>query len=105
MKRKFTFGIVTALGLMLGGVSYAATCGSCGDDAKCKDPQAVQQFRKSTAPLRKSLNEKEIELRAEYGMNSIDTNRTADLERQIGELKNEIHSAGEKMGFLPCCIS
>ena len=105
MKRTFTYGIVAALGLMLGGVSYAATCGSCGDDAKCKDPQAVQQFRESTAPVRNSLNEKEIALRAEYGMNSIDTNRTADLEKQIGELKKEIRSAGEKMGFAPCCIS
>ncbi|KIE43948.1 hypothetical protein [Geobacter anodireducens] len=105
MKRTFTYGIVAALGIMVGGVAYAATCTSCGDDAKCKNPQAVQQFKENTAPLRKSLNEKEIALRAEYGMNSIDSNRTTDLENQIGELKEKIRSAGEQMGFAPCCLS
>lgn len=105
MKRKISYGIVAALVLMYGGVSYAASCGSCGDDAKCKDPQAVQQFKSKTAHLRKSLNEKEIELSVEYGMNSIDTNRTTALENQIGDLKKEIRTAGEKLGFAPCCIS
>jgi|GEM_PF-5787185 len=105
MKRKIALSVLTALGLMVGGVSYAAACGSCGDDAKCKDPQAVQQFRNQTVQLRDQLKNREIELRAEYGMNSIDTNRTTDLENQIGDLKKEIRSAGEKLGVAPCCIS
>ncbi|GLI39423.1 hypothetical protein KI811_11435 [Geobacter hydrogenophilus] len=105
MKRKVSYGIVAALVLMYGGVSYAATCGSCGNEAKCKDPQAVQQFRDKTSQLRKSLNEKEIELHEEYGMDSIDTNRTAVLETEIRDMKKEIRSTGENLGFAPCCIS
>lgn len=105
MKRKVSYGIVAALVLMYGGVSYAATCGSCGNEAKCKDPQAVQQFRDKTSQLRKSLNEKEIELHEEYGINNIDTHRTTDLENQIRDLKNEIRTTGETLGFAPCCIS
>ncbi len=105
MKRKIVLSVLTALGLMVGGVSYAAACGSCGDNAKCKDPRAVQQFRDKTAQLRKSLIEKEVELRFEYGMNSIDTNRTTDLENQIDDLKAKISAAGQKLGFDSCCIS
>lgn len=104
-KGNMVLGVVTALGLMIGGVANASACGSCDNGAKCKDPQAVRQFKSETAKLRTVLNEKELELRAVYGMDGIDTNKAAELEAGIAELKGNIRAAGDKLGFASCCIS
>ena len=103
MKKQAIVGAVVALGLFAGSTAFAATCGSCGDNVKCKDTQAVQQFKNETAGLFADLKAKNIELRNEYGFEGINMNRVNELEGQIKELKAKIHAVADKLEIPVCC--
>lgn len=105
MKVRAILSMVVALGLFAGSSAYAVACGTCGDGGKCKDPQAVLQFKKDTAVLAGELKVKELELRKEYGMDGIDTNRTSALESEIKEIRAGIRGVAEKLGFKDCCVA
>jgi hypothetical protein len=103
MKKRAIIGMMVALGLFVGSSAYAAGCGGCGDNGKCKDPQAVQQFKGETASLAAELKAKDLELRNEYAMAGIDITRTGELESEIKELKARIQAVAEKHGMPACC--
>ncbi|KAF0217105.1 MAG: hypothetical protein FD174_3406 [Geobacteraceae bacterium] len=105
MKKRAIISIALVLGMFAAGSAYAAGCNACGDGGKCKDPQAVQQFRNETSSLASELKAKNLELRKENGMEGIDINRTSALESEIRELKTRIRVVAEKLGMPACCIS
>jgi hypothetical protein len=75
MKKRAMVSMVVALGLLVGSSAYAAACGSCGDSAKCKDSQTVQQFKSETGALANELQAKDMELRNEFALEGINPNR------------------------------
>ncbi|MBI1919514.1 MAG: hypothetical protein HYS23_00385 [Geobacter sp.] len=103
MKKRVVVGIALALGVLAAGVSNAAACGACGENGKCSDPQAVQQFRNEAAALLGELKVRDIELRYEYAKEGIDSNRISELEGEIKELKGRIIAVADKLGIPPCC--
>lgn len=103
MKKQAIVGIAMVLGLIAGGAAYAAECGSCGDKATCNETDSVKNFLKETSDWRNELKAKNLELQHEYSYNSIDANRTAELEKTIKEDKTKIASAAKKLGVQVCC--
>lgn len=103
MKRKTVVGIALMLGMLVTGSAHAAGCATCGEGGKCKDPQAVQQFRNETAALATELKAKDGELRSVYATDSIDTNRVEALEAEIKEIKTKIHAVSDRLSIPPCC--
>lgn len=103
MKKRSIIGITLVLGMLVAGSAYAVGCGICGEGGKCKDPQAVQQFKNETAGLAAELKSKDLELRNIYGMDGIDTNRTGDLESEIKGLKARIRAVADRLEIPACC--
>ena len=105
MKKRSIVGVALVLGMLVAGSAYAAGCGTCGEGGKCKDPQAVQQFRSETAALADELKAKDIELRNVYAMEAVDINRAGVLESELKELKARIHAVADKLGIPACCTA
>jgi hypothetical protein len=105
MKRKMIVGIALAMGMLSVGAISASAAGSCCNDGKCADKQAVQQFTQETAALSGALKTKDIELREQYSYDGIDIHKVNDLEVELMELKGKIRIAAEKYGITTCCLS
>lgn len=104
MKTHKILGIALAMGMLsVGAVASAAS--SCCNDGKCTDKVVVQQFSQETAGTASLLKAKEIELRALYGYEGIDTQKAAELESEINVLRSKIKASAEKHGISPCCRS
>jgi len=104
MKRKMIVAIALAMGMLSVGAISASAAGSCCNDGKCADKQAVQQFTKETAALSSALKAKDIELREQNGYDGIDINKVNRLEAELKELKGKLGVAAEKYGISTCCL-
>jgi peptidoglycan hydrolase CwlO-like protein len=105
MKKKMIVGIAMAMGMLSVGAISASASGSCCNDGKCADKQAIQQFTQETAVLSSALKAKDIELREQNSYDGIDMNTVNDLEAELKELKGKIKVAAEKYGIPNCCLS
>jgi len=84
------------------GVITASAAETCG---KCADNQAVQQFRQETDSLASTLKAKDLELRALYANDGIDTQKVSVLETEIKDLKDQINASATKFKIPPCSRS
>jgi len=91
-----------ALGMLSVGVITASAAETCG---KCADNQAVQQFRQETDSLASTLKAKDLELRALYANDGIDTQKVSVLETEIKDLKDQINASATKFKIPPCSRS
>lgn len=105
MKKIMIVGIALAMGMLSVGAIPASAAGSCCNDGKSTDKQAVQQFTQDTAGLTGTLKAKNIELRELNGYDGIDLRKVNELEAEINELKGKIKVVAEKYGIPTCCLS
>ncbi len=103
MKKNMIVAIALAMGMLSVGAISASAAGSCCNDGKCADKQAVQQFTQETAALSSALKAKDIELRGLYGYDNIDIRKVNELEAELKELKGKIKIVAEKYGIPACC--
>ncbi len=105
MKKNMIVGVALAIGILSVGAVSASASGSCCNDGKCGDKQAVQQFTQETTALSNALKAKDLELRDLYSYDSINIRKADSLEAELKELKAKIKVAAEKYGISSCCIS
>jgi len=105
MKKTMIAGLALAMGLLTVGSGVASAAGSCCNDVKCHDTQAVQQFTRDTADLISALAGKDLELRQQFAYDSFDLDKIGRLEAEIKEMKGQIRHAAEKYNIPSCCLS
>ena len=66
---------------------------------KSVNVESVKKFRKETLSLRDDLVTKKIELRNEYGKETPDTTRIAEIQKQIIDTQAQIRKVAEKNGL------
>ncbi|TSK07818.1 MAG: hypothetical protein FPO08_00445 [Geobacter sp.] len=103
MKKSMVVATALAMGILSLGAVSASASSSCCTDNTCTDKQIVQQFEKETAETVRALKAKEVELRAVFSQDGVDSNRASELDSEIDKLKAEIKSTGERLGASPCC--
>jgi peptidoglycan hydrolase CwlO-like protein len=102
MKKNMIIGMALALGILSVGALSASAADACG---KCADKQAIQQFSQETESLTSTLKAKDLELRALYGYDGMDTHKVSALEAEIKELKDKINATATKYGITACSRS
>lgn len=100
MKKNIIVGVAMAVGVLSIGALSASAAEIC--NGNCSDPQSVQQFKQETKSISQQLDEKQSQLREQYGYDSQDIRIISTLEAEIKELKAQINASAKKYALSEC---
>ncbi len=94
--KKTVIAVVAMAFIVVCGLAYAAaTPPAAGGQV---DVNALRQFQKETLPLRDEMQAKHLELWNEWGKETPDQNRIAQLQKEMIDLRAKIRTAADKYG-------
>ncbi len=100
MKKILAVVVVVAVGLLLGGMAYAAWSGGFGPRSDNQvDLKTLRSFQQETLLFRDEMIAKRTEIWNEYAKEKPDQNRIAALQKEMTELRTKIQGAAQKHGL------
>lgn len=106
MNRRIVGVVVASAMMLLAGVAFAARGkrgqGMMGCNANVPIEQ-IREFQKETSTLRDEMMIKRVELQRERAKDAPDSQKVAQLTKELRELRDQIHARGEKYGMFADC--